>query len=49
MIQEHNNGYISPLSILLEFQQEGLLCLSNMGSNHGGYGEGGDIDININE
>ena len=45
---EHKKEYISPQSSLLYFHQEGVLCLSNMGSDHGGYGNGGDIDIDLN-
>ena len=51
MIHEHDNGYISPRISLLDFQQEGPLCLSDIKSDHDGYGNGGDIniDLNINE
>ena len=48
MIHEHDNGYISPRISLLDFQLEGIFCLSDLDSNHGGYGNGGDIDIDLN-
>ena len=46
-IPDYNN-YISPQFRLVDFEQEGVLCLSSVSSNHGGYGYGGDIDIDLN-
>ena len=46
MIQ--NKEYVSPQSFLLDFQQEGPLCLSDINSDHDGYGNGGDINIDLN-
>ena len=46
MIQ--NKKYVSPQSFLLDFQPEGIMCLSNIGANHGGFENGGDIEIELN-
>ena len=41
--------YVAPESVLLAVEQEGLLCQSTIGGNHGGFDHGGDIEVNVNE
>lgn len=48
--------YVAPAAILLAVEQEGLLCQSTIignhggnDGNHGGFDNGGDIEVNMNE
>ena len=48
MIQKLDKRYVTPDSFLIDFQPEGIMCLSNIGANHGGFENGGDIEIELN-